>query len=480
MKILLLNPPFKGGKFSRTSRSPAITKSGTLYYPFWLAYTTGVLDREGFETRLLDCPARGLSGKEALKIIVEFGPDLVVIDTSTPSIYSDVETGALIKENLKLAFIILVGTHPSSLPEETLLLSKSIDAVARGEYDYTIKDLAGVLASGNKPESVAGISFRRGDDIVHNEPRPLIEDLDKLPFVSSVYKKHLDIKDYFFAASYYPFIMMITGRGCPSRCTFCNYPQVFHSRRYRMRSPENVVEEFEYIKTDLSQVEEVGIEDDTFAADRAHALRISELLIKKNLNMPWYAASRADLDFETMWAMKSAGCRSLMVGFESGSQKILDNIHKGITIDTMLRFSSDAKRAGLLVHGCFMIGNPGETPVTVQETLEFAERLNCDTAQFFPLMVYPGTEAYEWAKSAGYIASGDFSEWVTKEGLHKSVVSTPELSAEELLKFSDYARRRFYLRPGYVWQKIKKCLKDPKELTSTLKSFKVFYKHLFK
>ncbi|MBI5144112.1 MAG: radical SAM protein [Candidatus Omnitrophica bacterium] len=479
MRILLLNPPFQGRRYSRTSRSPAVTKSGTLYYPMWLAYAAGVLEKEGFETRLIDGPARGLSDEDIINILKDYRPDLVVIDTSTPSIYNDVKIAELVKEKAKGSFVILVGTHPSSLPEETLRLSASIDAVARGEYDYTIRDLAETLRSGRQLKSVSGISFRDGVRIIHNEKRPLIEDLDEIPFVSSVYKRHLRVADYFFAASFYPLAMIISGRGCPFRCSFCVYPQVFHSRIYRFRSPENIADEFEYIKNELPEVKEIGIEDDTFTVDKHRVEKFSSDLIKRRTKIPWHVNSRADLDYETMNIMKEAGCRLLVVGYESGSQKILDNIHKDIKLEDMARFNEDAKRAGLLVHGCFMIGNPGETFETLNETLEFAKRLNCDTAQFFPLMLYPGTEAYDWAKENGYIKSKDFSDWLTGDGLHNAVLATERLSAKDLVDFCDYARKQFYLRPNYVFYKSLKCLSNPGELIRTSKAFRSFYKHLF-
>ncbi len=479
MKILLLNPPFKGGKFSRTSRSPAITKSGTLYYPFWLAYATGVLDKEGFQTKLIDGPARGLRDTDVIHLASDFRPDLVVIDTSTPSIYSDIKVAEKIKGQVNRSFIILVGTHPSSLPRETLELAKSIDSVAIGEYDYTIRDLAKTLASDRNLRRITGIAFRDGANIITNDKRPLIENLDELPFVSAVYKKYLNIKDYFFAASFYPFVMIITGRGCPFRCNFCVYPQVFHSRKYRFRSPANIADEFEYIKKELPEVKEIGIEDDTFTVDRLRVRDICSLLIKRDLRIPWYAATRADLDYETMRVMKEAGCRLLIAGFESGSQDILDNIHKGIKLEDMIRFSIDAKRAGIMVHGCFMIGNPGENSKSLSETLEFAKRLNCDTAQFFPLILYPGTEAYMWAKENGYLKSENFSDWLTEDGLHNTVLATESLSAKDLVDFCDYARRRFYMRPGYLLRKSFKCLTSTDELVRTYKAFKTFYKHLF-
>jgi len=233
MKVLLLNPPFFE-RFSRSSRSPATTKGGTIYYPIMLSYATGVLEKNGFEVKLIDAPARGYSRDEVIEIAKEFSPEMVVIDTSTPSIVNDVAVGCEIK-SLTSSFIVFVGTHPSALPETTLRMDERIDAVAVGEYDYTILELAKALKTKKDLKTVNGIVFRKYKKIISNPSRHFIENLDELPFVSEVYKKHLNPKDYFFASAEYPMIMIMTGRGCPFRCFFCNYPQVFYGRNYRLR-----------------------------------------------------------------------------------------------------------------------------------------------------------------------------------------------------------------------------------------------------
>jgi anaerobic magnesium-protoporphyrin IX monomethyl ester cyclase len=480
MKILMLNPPFTP-KFSRSSRSPATTKGGTIYYPLMLSYATGVLEKEGFDVKLVDAPAGDINLKDTLRIVKEFDPDLVVVDTSTPSIFNDIKVGEAIKQTTN-SFVILVGTHVSVLPEQTLKISKKIDAVARREYDYTIIDLAYTLRDEKKLESVLGLSFRHGKKIIHNPDRPYIENLDDLPFVSSVYKKHLNIKDYFFASAEYPMIMIMTGRGCPFRCFFCNYPQVFYGRKYRLRSPESVVAEFEYIIENFPEVKEIGIEDDTFSADLKRARKICRLLIKKGINkrIKWWANTRVNLDLETMKLMKKAGCRLVIPGYESGVQEILDKAHKGITTEQSLRFSKNAKKAGLLVHGCFIFGLPGETKETIRRTIEFAKKLNPDTAQFFPLIPYPGTEAYEWAKSKGYLSTEDYSNWVTSEGLHNTVISLSNLDKKELVEYCDKARKEFYLRKEYVFLLIKQIMFHPGERSRIFKSAKTFLKYLFR
>lgn len=478
MKILVLNPPFKR-KFSRTSRSPGVAKGGTIYYPFWLAYAVGVLEERGFNVKLVDAPAEGLTIEDVVNKIKDFSPRLVVLDTSTPSIYSDVKAGEKLKEIFPDSFVVLVGTHPSALPEETLLLSKEVDAVARGEYDYTLRDLACALQDGKDLQSVEGLSFKQNSNVIHNPDRPLIENLDELPFVSKVYKKHLNIRNYFFAAANCPMVMIITGRGCPNRCFFCVYPQTFHSRRYRMRSAENVVDELEWIVNNLPQVKEIGIEDDTFTVKHSRVREISELIIKKGIRIKWYCNVRPDLDYVTLRLMKEAGCWLATAGFESGNQAMLDRMRKGLKLDRVREFMKNAKKAGVLVHGCIMIGNPGETKETIQESIEFAKELNCDSMQYYPLYVYPGTEAYAWAEENGYLGTTDFSQWVTEKGHHNCVINLPGLPAEELVRLADEALRDYHLRPAYLWMKLRQALKQPGEGMRTAKSAVTFIKYLW-
>ncbi len=477
MKILTLNPPFLK-KFSRSSRSPAISKGGTLYYPIWLAYATGVLEAAGHEVRLVDAPARDHDADSVVKDAKKFSPDMIVVDTSTPSIHSDVKIAEQLREALPDSYIVLVGTHPSALPDETLALSGAVNAVARGEYDYTLRNLADALERGKDLSTVLGLSYRDDGRIIHNPNRPLIKELDALPFVSEVYKKHLRIDDYFYAANLHPVITIISGRGCPHRCVYCLLPQTLHGRGYRARSPDNFVDELEYIANEFPRVREVFVEDDTMTADRKRCREISELIKSRGLRITWSANSRADMDKETLRAMRVAGCRLLCVGFESGTQEILDNIRKGTRIEKIRQFMRDAKEIGMMIHGCFMLGCPGETKVTIARTIEFAKELNPDTAQFFPIMVYPGTEAYRWAKENGYLVTEDYSRWLNEEGLHNCVVSRPELTNEELVRACDEARRAFYLRPSYILSTLKRAVLHPGEAMRIAKSGKTFFRYL--
>jgi len=477
MKVLLINPPFLP-KFSRSSRSPAVTKSGTIYYPLWLAHAAGLLEKRGHEVMLIDFPAEGKELADYCQRLKDFAPGIVVCDTSTPSIDSDVRALETIKSWFPAPpLAVLVGTHPSALPEETMALSPAVDAVARGEYDWTLCELAD---GPDRLEYVTGISFHNNGRIVHNPDRPYAEDLDELPYVSRVYKKHLHIANYFYAHCRNPVISIFAGRGCPNHCFYCVYPQVMFGHCYRHRTVAHVVGELEYISLEFPEVREVLIDDDNFTANQDFVAEICNEIIRRGIAVTWACEARVNLRYEIMVKMKQAGCRLLVAGFESGDQRILNNINKGITLAQSEEFVCNAKKAGLRVHGCFMAGNRGENRQTLQRTLDFALRLPLDTAQFFPLMIYPGTDAYRWAAENGYIRADSFRQWLTQEGMHNCVLHTDQLSAGELVDFCDYARRCFYLRPQYLVYKALDVLRNPREAGRTAKAATTLVKHLFR
>ncbi|MHA2028998.1 MAG: radical SAM protein [Candidatus Kariarchaeaceae archaeon] len=478
-QILALNPPFQP-RFSRSQRSPAVIKSGVLYYPIWLAYATGVLEQDGFSVKLVDAPAAGYDLQKVLELIDDMQPNLVVMDSSTPSINNDLEVAKAIKDQFPQTFILLVGPHVTALPEKVLGTNMPVDAVARGEYDYIVRDVARVLDGNGHLNQVDGLSYRDGEDtIIHNSNRQPIQDLDSIPFVSEVYLRHLRIEDYFYSITRYPQVTIVTGRGCPYKCTFCLWPQTLTGPQYRTRSVSNVVAEFEFIRREIPQVKEIFIEDDTLTVDHDRCVDLAKALINRGKKQLFTANSRASVDYETLYWLKKAGLRLLCVGFESGDQAILNSMKKGIKVERFYQFRNDAQRAGVMVHGCFMAGNTGETKESLAKTLELAKRLNPDTAQFFPLMVYPGTEAYEHARSNGNLTSENFQEWLTPDGLHNTVIHQNGLEADDLIAWCNQARRSFYLRPEYILAKIWEIITHPGEAGRIFKAARIFSKHLF-
>ena len=477
MNIAFINPPFHP-KYSRGSRSPAVTKSGTVYYPIWLALAAGVAEQRGNAITLIDAPAEIITVHDTIERLRAFKPDLAIVETSTGSITSDINFVSELKREFPSIFSCLVGNHATALHEEILNQYPVADAVARNEYEETVAELAEVLHVGKPLGSVTSLTWRDGTSVRANAPRPANQKLDDMPFASEIFKRFCKSHDYFFAAGRYPQMMVYTGRGCPYLCTYCVYPQNFYGHTYVHRSPKSIADEFKYIEKNFPEVVEVTIEDDTFTVFKKHTIEVCKLLIEQNNSLTWTCNVRADLDEETMRWMKKANCRLVIVGFESGSNEILKLMKKGISVE-QFKAAENAKKTGLLIHACYMMGNRGETLETMYETLTLAKKLNTDTAQFFPLMIYPGTEAYEWAKKENLIAAKSFDDWLTPDGLHNTVVRTHDLTAQEIVDFCNYARREYYLRPAYIFMKLRSVLTNPAELRRTVKAFLSFYKYLF-
>ena len=453
MRVIFLNPPFEF-KISKESRWPEYTKSGTLYYPYWLAYAAGLMmEKSEHEVLLLDAIAKGWDFNKTIQKIEAFKPDLVVIETTTPTFNNDLRFIKFLKERFKCK-ICLTGTHVSTLPEDSFKSSNEIDFIARREYDYTILDLVSTLEKNGNLKNVLGISYKRGKKIIHNPNRPLIQDLDSLPFVSKVYKKFLNIYDYRYALARYPMIQIWSSRGCPNMCTFCLYPQVFSGRIFRARSPKNFVAELEWIKENLPQVKEIFIEDDTFTVDKKRVLEICKLIKEKNLDVIWSANARADIPYDVLKEMKKAGCRMLIIGYESGNQQILNNIKKGVLISRAIKFTSDAKKLGIKIFGCFMLGLPGETKETIKQTFDFAKKINPDMAFFQQAVPFPGTEFYDWVKTKGYLIAKNWNDWLDESGRLNFIVNYPELTTEDIKNMREELTIKFYSSPKWIAQAV--------------------------
>ncbi|MDD5617890.1 MAG: cobalamin-dependent protein, partial [Candidatus Omnitrophica bacterium] len=308
VKILVINEPFIKG-FCRTQRWAARTRGRVLRAPDWLAYCAAVLEKDDFDVKLYDFVANDWDKDKLRKVIKDEAPAFVVLDSTTPSIYSDIECAGICKEESN-AKVIMVGPHISSLPKETLELSKgAVDVAAIGEYDYTVRD---IVRNFDNLGSVKGIAYYENNQVKLAQARELIEDLDSLPFPAW---QHLDLLKYFDGGKLYPYIDIISGRGCPNRCIFCLWPQVMHGTRYRLRSPKNVVDEIEHDIKLCPQVLKGGeffFEDDTFTVDRERAIRICDEILKRGLKIIFSVNARVDsYDLDMFRIMKKAGCREL-------------------------------------------------------------------------------------------------------------------------------------------------------------------------
>lgn len=452
-RILFLNLPFPL-EISRASRWPEKTKSRTLYYPYWLAYAAGVAESRGFEVLLVDCIAMVWSQEQTLDIILDYQPDLIVGETTTPTLSYDLDFVRRIKGSGFKGWVALGGTHITVLYAETLNQCPELDFALVGEYDYSIP----ALLEADDPAQVLGVASRKGKHIHFAGRRPVIENLDELPFVSRVYQKYLNVNHYFYALARHPMIQILSSRGCPFRCSFCQYPQTMGGRKYRTRSPENFVAELEYIAKEMPEIQEIFIEDDTFTIDKKRVEKICDLILEKNLALIWSCNARADVPYHILEKMKKAGCRLLVVGYESGNDQILKNINKGITLEQSRAFARHTKMLGLKVFGCFIVGLTGETRQTIEDTFRFARETDADMVFFQQAVPFPGTDFFRTCENEGMLRTQDFKEWMNVQGQLTCLVDYSEFSHRELEAIRDRLMSRYYFSFTYVF---KTFIKNP-------------------
>ena len=449
MRIYLLNPPFLPN-FVRCGRwQGATARSGGLDYPKWLAYATGILEKS-HEVRLVDAPAMKLNKEDIITDATKYQPDLVIVESNFSSLSNDISVAASLKDSTK-SKTVFVGP-PASQFSRQILQNDGIDIVARYEYDFTIKDIAEAIEAGDELVEVKGISYKKNGKTFHNQDREFSssEDLDKMPFVSEIYNKHLNIRDYFLSQSLYPEIQIFTGRGCPNKCTFCSWPVTLMGKKYRSRSAENIADEFEYVQEELPEVKEIFIEDDTFTINKKLVKAFCEEVKRRKIDVAWSCNARANLDYTTMKAMKDAGCRLLIVGYESGCDDMLQNIKKGVNTEQMKGFTKEAKKARLMIHGDFIIGLPGETKETADKTLKFIKELKPNILQVAVATPIPGTEFYDWVKKNGFMLVDNLEESIDENGYQKCIISYPEFTKDNIENYVDRALKEYYLNPSYI------------------------------
>ncbi len=468
MSALFLSPPsfdgFDGGAGARYQARREVT---SYWYPTWLAQPAALVPG----SKLLDCPPHNIGVEECLRIAKGF--DHVIINTSTPSLKNDCKVAEAIKQQKPSTKIGFVGAHAMVLPTETLKASTAIDWVGRKEFDFTCKE----VAEGRDLATVAGLSYRDTDGkIRHNPEREMITNMDSLPWVADVYKRDLDIEKYFIGYLQHPYVSMYTGRGCPAQCTFCLWPQTIGGNKYRVRSAQNVADEMAHMKQLFPQVKEFFFDDDTFTANLPRAREIAKKL--GPLGVDWSCNSRANLDYDTIKSLKDNGLRLFLVGYENGNDETLARIKKGVTTDEMRRFTRSCHKAGVVIHGTFILGLPVETRENIEKTIRFAQELDVFSLQVSLAAPYPGTELYEQAKLNGWFTKKDKTDLVEGDGFQQSALEYPGLSKDEIYENVERFYRRYYLRPKPVLRIIKTMLEDKDVCVRRLREGYEFFKSM--
>jgi anaerobic magnesium-protoporphyrin IX monomethyl ester cyclase len=449
MRVYLLNPPFLPN-FGRGARWQEIGRAGTLYYPIWLAYAAANISRN-HEIKLVDAIAKKWKKDDLIKDIKEYSPEIIIIDSSFPSLNNDINITNFIKQEYDCAKIVLVGP-PASQYHEEIIKNQGVDFVVRFEYDFILSELLFSLEKGIDPSSINGITFKNQGSIISTPNREFSssEELDEIPFVSKIYKQFLNINDYFLGQSLYPEIQIFTGRGCPNHCIFCSWPHTLMGRKYRVRSIKNLLDEIEWIHENLD-VKEIFFEDDTFTLDKGRVLEFCEGYIQRGFSIPWSCNARVNtLDLEIMKLMKKSNCRLLIAGYESGVDTILQAAKKGISTEEIKKFAHNAKKAKLLVHGDIIVGLPGETKETVAMTKKMIWEIKPDILQVSVASPFPGTEFYNWCTKENFLLTNNLDEYLDKDGHQNTIISYPELSSQEMVTLADDILKSYYLSLQYI------------------------------
>ena len=433
LKTLFLHPPsFEGFDGGAGSRYQARREIRSFWYPTWLAQPAALVPG----SRLVDAPPADLTLADVTPLADQY--ELAVLHTSTPSFRHDVKVAEALKARNPALRIGFVGAHVAVHAEESLAASPALDFVARNEFDFTIKD----VADGRPLREILGLSFRENGHIRHTLDRPVLEDMDALPYVVDVYRRDLAVERYFIGYLLHPYVSLYTGRGCRSKCTFCLWPQTVGGQRYRTRSVEHVLGEIERATRYFPQVKEYFFDDDTFTDDLPRAEAIARGLGR--LGVTWSCNAKANVPRETLRVLRDNGLRLLLVGYESGSQTILNNIKKGVRVDLARRFTRDARDLGIKIHGTFIVGLPGESRETIESTIAYACDIDPTTIQVSIAAPYPGTALFREARENGWLAGG---ELLDADGVQKSALSYPHLPDTEIFAAVERFYRRFYFRP---------------------------------
>jgi anaerobic magnesium-protoporphyrin IX monomethyl ester cyclase len=457
MKVLVANPPWPGPGYGARSdvRWPHKRIDKYIEYPIYLAYTVAVIEKAGFEVLFIDAIMDELSIEEFSERVHDIAPGLAVIETSTPSIEFDLETAAAIKRASPETFIALIGSHVTFFDRETLAENPAVDAVVRGEFEYTCADLAQALQNQGHPDTgsraklggVLGLTYRDADgNIQRNPDRPLFEPLDDMPFPA----RHI-VKDAGYRAGIYSGgtpTAMVSSRGCPYRCTFCLWPDVLYGHKFRARSAQNVVDEIEQAVRVYGH-DEIYFDDDTFTIDRQRVMDICRMIQERGLEeeVEWIAQCRVDtVDREMLEAMKAANCGYILFGVESGSPEMLKKMRKGITLDKVRSAFDLTKEVGIKTQAFFLFGMPGETQETIRETIEFAKQLNASSTQFAVAIPHPGTALYQECVDNGWLTSTIWADYTAES----SLIETPWLTAKEVEEARVRAYREYYYRPKFI------------------------------
>ncbi|MGC8490404.1 MAG: B12-binding domain-containing radical SAM protein [Syntrophobacteraceae bacterium] len=471
MRVLIINPPWPGKGFGTRSQNRIIKHRSDkfLQYPIYLAYSAAQLKKAGHEVTYIDSVIQDFDLPRTISEAVKAEPEVIFMETTTPSIMADYENLTRLKEATN-ARVVVGGPHATYFHRAVLEECPAIDVVIRHEFDTKI---AAVVSNIDDLDGIPGITCRKGSGLVDNGDGEYATDLDSIPFPD---RETVPWKWYLEAwYSRQPFMNLMTSRGCPYHCSFCLWPQSMYGHRQRFRSVENVISEIRLL-VDRYGVRELNIDDGTFTTNRKRVIEFCRRVREEKFGIIWTCNGRVDtLDDEMLSEMKKSGCKMIRLGVESGSREVLDKIKKGLTLEQIENGVRMVKKHGIQALGGFMFGFPYDSRKTIEETLQFAKKLSPDQVQFSISMCYPGTSLYEYAKENGLLLAQSFQEF---DMTHGPVVRTVDMERADLEHILARAYREYYFRPSFVLQtlfnmadmdEIRRVMRSVKSLVKTIR-----------
>lgn len=453
MKVMLINPNSEAVERSHRHRKEMLTP----IIPLGIAYVAAVLEKNGVNVTIVDQVAERIDQNTLLDKIFAEDPDVVGFSCLTATIDSVRKLADRIKGYNRGIKIVLGNIHASIFADE-LLKQKAADIVVHGEGEFSMLELVSAIQEGKDLRAIKGISFNDNGNVYHNAYREPFEDLDNLPYPAL---HLLQLKNYTEVplASIYNSVasVILASRGCPYRCIFCSQDKIHKKPRYR--KIENIIDEIEYMN-DRYKIRYFGFTDPFFPFSVGFGLEFCDRFIERGLHkrVRWVTETRVDLvNFELLKRMKEAGAYLIMYGFEVGNQAILDKLRKGTTLEQARIAMRYTKKAGLMTLGLFVLGMPGETKETCEETIRFAKELDCDFVKFNVAIPYPGTGFFELFKEKGGRVEEleKFNSWYDWFSGSGELIYTPEgMSSEELKDLQRKAMFSYYARPRIILKNI--------------------------
>jgi len=449
MNVLLIYP-----RISSEVIYGKIKEVGNFQMPLGIAYIGAFLREKGFNVKILDADVLQLSDVGVLKEVKEFKPSMIGFSSTTPTIKSSIRLAKKIKKQYMNIFIVVGGAHATATKGE-VVRETCFDLAVIGEGELTMAEVARAVLVGKNPKSkkIKGIAFLKGKRLFRTKQRPLISDINVLPFPARDLMPPLNLYTPTPAScKQIPVANLITSRGCPYHCVYCD--RSIFGNQFRARSPENIVAEIEQLIT-VYGAKELKFWDDIINFDKQRLISLCKLMIEKKLVIPWTCIARVNhMDDEVLSWMKKAGCWQVAYGIESGNNKVLEAIHKSQTIEMVRSIVEKTVKHGIEARGFFMLGLPTDTEKTMQDTIDFAKSLPIKTPSFYITTILPNTELWTLAFASGEARIQEWDAFSMVNPDHLTYI--PKGLTEEILKkFQKRAYRQFYLRPSYILQRLK-------------------------